>query len=118
MQGITPRGLELKKRPAFAPISEDFMSKWDDILFKAEKDLVKLLLFESDVVIEKINLDIQQHLLEKYPNNFDNKRLQMEKNQAPLIYKLKKDVIKSGVILYQGHQKIKFLQKILMIVRK
>ena len=118
MEGITPRGLELKKRSAFAPISEDFMSKWDDILFKAEKDLVKLLLFESDVVIEKINLDIQQHLLEKYPNNFDNKRLQMEKNQAPLIYKLKKDVIKSGVILYQGHQKIKFLQKILMIVRK
>ena len=37
---------------------EHFMSKWDDILFKAEKDLVKLRLFESDVVIEKINLDI------------------------------------------------------------
>ena len=90
MEGITLRGLELKKRPAFAPISEDFMSKWDDILFKAEKDLVKLLLFESDVVIEKINLDIQQHLLEEYPDNLDNKRLQMEKNQALLVYKLKK----------------------------
>ena len=89
MQGITPRGLELKKRPAFAPISEDFMSKWDDILFKAEKDLVKLLLFESNLVIEKINLDIQ-HLLEQYPNNLDNKRLEMEKNQAPLVCKLKK----------------------------
>ena len=89
MEGITPRGLELKKRSAFAPISEDFMSKWDDILFKAEKDLVKLLLFESNVIIEKINLDIQ-HLLEEYPNNLDNKHLQMEKNQAPLVYKLKK----------------------------
>lgn len=64
---------------------EHFMSKWDDILFKAEKDLVKLLLFESDVVIEKINLDIQQHLLEKYPDNLNNKRLQMEENQEPLI---------------------------------
>ena len=90
MEGITPRGLELKKRSAFAPISEDFMSKWDDILFKAEKDLVKLLLFESDVVIEKIKLNIQQHLLEEYPDNLDNKRLQMEKNQAPLVYKFKK----------------------------
>ena len=66
------------------------MSKWDDTLFKAEKDLLKLLLFESDVVIEKINLDIQQHLLEEYPDNLDNKRLQMEKNQELLVYKLKK----------------------------
>ena len=61
------------------------MSKWDDILFKAEKDLVKLRLFESDVVIEKINLDIQQHLLEEYPDNSNNKRLQMEENQEPLV---------------------------------
>ena len=37
---------------------EHFMSKWDDILFKADKGLVKFCLFESDVVIEKINLDI------------------------------------------------------------
>ena len=90
MEGITPRGLELKKRPAFAPILEDFTSNWDEILFKAQQDLVKLLLIESDGVIEKINFDIQQHLLEEYPDNLDNKRLQMEKNQAPLVHKLKK----------------------------
>ena len=35
---------------------------------------MKLLLLESDVVIEKINLDIQQHLLEEYTDNLDNKR--------------------------------------------
>ena len=46
---------------------------------------MKLLLFESDVVIEKINLDIQQHLLEEYPDNSNNKRLQMEENQEPLV---------------------------------
>ena len=46
---------------------------------------MKLLLFESDVVIEKINLDIQQHLLEKYPDNLNNKRLQMEENHEPLV---------------------------------
>ena len=46
---------------------------------------MKLLLFGSDVVIEKINLDIQQHLLEEYPDNLNNKRLQMEENQEPLV---------------------------------
>ena len=118
MQGITPRGLELKKRPAFAPISEDFMTKWDGILFKAEKDLVKLLLFESDAVIEKINLDIQQHLLEEYPDNLDNKRLQMEKNQAPLVYKLKKRLDKKWSNFISRASKNQISPKELMIVRK
>ena len=55
MEGITPRGLELKKRSAFAPISEDFMSKSDGTLFKAERDLLKLLLFKSDVALKKLS---------------------------------------------------------------
>ena len=51
---------------------------------------MKLLLLESDVVIEKIKFDIQKHLLEEYPNNNNEHRLQMEKKNLPLVNKLKR----------------------------
>ena len=53
-EGIVPRGLKLRKDPAFTPVSEDFKSKWDKVLWNAEINLLKLLLSESDVVSYKI----------------------------------------------------------------
>ena len=38
--GIIPKGLKVKKVPAFQPVSEDFFIKWEAILYNAEKTLL------------------------------------------------------------------------------
>lgn len=78
-EGIVPRGLKLRKEPAFVPVSEDFKSKWKRVLWNAEINLVKLFLSEPDVVIDKVNKDIQEYLHAQYPKMFGQKRLEMEK---------------------------------------
>ena len=35
--GIVPKGLRIKKAPAFEPVSKDFYIRWDEILYNAEK---------------------------------------------------------------------------------
>ena len=35
--GIIPSGLRIKKEPAFVPVTEDFHSEWNSVLFEAEK---------------------------------------------------------------------------------
>ena len=59
LEGIIPTGLKLNKRPAFEPVSENFPFQWNNVLFDAEKKLVKLLLEESEKVIEKIEIDMK-----------------------------------------------------------
>ena len=54
--------LRLKKSPAFEPVTEDFNLKWDQVLYDAERSLVKLILHESQEVIAKIELDITTEL--------------------------------------------------------
>ena len=44
---VIPWGLKINKKPAFAPISENFMINWKNILRRAEYSLVQLLLTES-----------------------------------------------------------------------
>ena len=51
-----------KKSPAFEPVRKDFDLKWDQVLYDAEKSLVKLLLHESQEVMAKIELDITSEL--------------------------------------------------------
>ena len=53
-EGIPPVGLRLKKKLAFVGISEDFQTKWDDVLHTAEMNLVQLLNVESRKVIAKL----------------------------------------------------------------
>ena len=36
-EGNIPNGLQLKKKPAFEPVSSDFNDKWRTILYQAEK---------------------------------------------------------------------------------
>ena len=40
-----------------------FQQKWDAILFNAERNLVELLLVETDSVIKKIELDLELDLI-------------------------------------------------------
>ena len=69
-EGITPSGLQIKKKPAFLPVSEDFESKWNATLYDAEKNIIKLLMYESDQIIAKIEVDSQEELKEEDPNRF------------------------------------------------
>ena len=74
-EGIPPVGLRLKKKPAFVSISEDFQTKWDEVLQAAEMNLVQLLNVESGQVIVKLEKDIDAHLKRDYPDSFREQRL-------------------------------------------
>lgn len=51
-------GLNIKKKPVFQPVSEDFEFKWNPIIFNAERSIVRLLLYKSEKVIGKIEVEI------------------------------------------------------------
>ena len=57
-----PSGLKINKKPVFAPISEDFILNWENILRRAEYSLVQLILTESQKVIKKLHSDIENEL--------------------------------------------------------
>ena len=78
-EGIPSVGLRLKKKTAFVAISEDFQTKWDEVLHTAEMNLVLLLNVESGKVIAKLEKDIDDHLKKDYPDSFREKRLQIQK---------------------------------------
>ena len=65
---IVPTGLQIKKKPAFMPVSKDFDKRWRAVLRKSELELVKLLLVESDVVISEIESNIECELKAQYPD--------------------------------------------------
>ena len=50
-------GLNIKKKPVFQPVSEDFEFKWNPIIFNAERSIVRLL-YKSEKVIGKIEVEI------------------------------------------------------------
>ena len=59
---VIPLGLKINKKPAFAPILEDFMINSKNILRRADYPLVQLLLTESQKVIKKLDSDIENEL--------------------------------------------------------
>ena len=87
--GIIPSGLKINKKPAFLPISDDFTDKWNNILFNAEEKLVRLLLLESDKVINNLQEKIEEMLYEKYGNDIENCFKELEQKHADYKNKLK-----------------------------
>ena len=61
-QQIIPFGLRINKVPAVQPISEDFNSKWNTILYHIEGRLVRLLLEETQKVVEKTRTGFKENL--------------------------------------------------------
>ena len=78
--GIIPKGLKIKKVPAFHPLSEDFFIKWEEILYNAEKILVELLLYESSKVIAKIEIDFSNEIYKLHPDDYKAKRIELTNN--------------------------------------
>ena len=77
--GIVPKGLRIKKAPAFEPDSEDFYIKWDEILYNVEKNLIKLLLCEPSQVVAKLEVDLGNGIRELHPDNYEDKLLELER---------------------------------------
>ena len=53
-EGVTSTRLKLRKDPAFLPVTDGLQQKWDAILFNAERNLVDLLLVQTESVIKKL----------------------------------------------------------------
>ena len=52
-------------------MSEDFEVKWNSILCNEERNIKELLLYETEKVILKIQVEIQEAVNEKNPENFE-----------------------------------------------
>ena len=59
-EDIIPSGLKIKKKAVFQPVSKDFEVKWNSILYNVERNIVELLLYEAEMVIAKIQVEIQE----------------------------------------------------------
>ena len=59
---IIPFGLRIKKLPAIKPISEDFSNQWNSVLYDSEKRSVELLLAETQKVVEKTQIELNEEL--------------------------------------------------------
>ena len=57
--------------PAITPVSEDFNTKWNEVLYNAEKNLVELLLYESSKVIAKSQVELDLEVRKIDPKNYD-----------------------------------------------
>ena len=72
-------GLKIKKKPAFQPVLEDFEFKWNSITFNAEWSIVQLLLYESEKVFRKIEVEIQKEFNETSPEKLKQRHAEFEK---------------------------------------
>ena len=72
---VTPFGLRIKKAPAIVPVNEDFHIKWQKILKSAEKELIQLLLLES----ETIQLEVDNSVNALFPEDQEEVRKHLKK---------------------------------------
>ena len=68
-RGLTPKGFRIREYPAFELVSYDAQIKWKEILYNAKKNLVELLLYESSNVAAKLEIDLNNKLLNRHPND-------------------------------------------------
>ena len=81
-QQIIPFGLRINKAPAIQPISEDFYDQWNTILYDSEKRLVRLLLEETQKVVEETRTEFNENLEVNYPRNYEEeKNLIIKRNE-------------------------------------
>ena len=79
-RGLTPKGFRIRKYPAFEPVSHDAQMKWNEILYNSKKNLVELLLNESSNVAAKLEIDLNNKLLNLHPNDQKEQGIHLSKN--------------------------------------
>ena len=87
---VTPFRLCIKKAPAIVPINEDFHIKWQKILKSAEKELIELMLLESETIIAKIQFEVGNSVNALFPEDQEEVRKHLKEKNRKLKEKLKK----------------------------
>ena len=87
---VTQFGLCIKKAPAIVPVNEDFHIKWQKILKSAEKELIELLLLESETIIAKIQFEVDSSVNALFPKDQEEVRQHLKEKNRKLKEKLKK----------------------------
>ena len=66
--------MKIEKKLTFQSVFEDFETKYSSTFYNTERNIVELLLFESETFISKIQVEIQEEVHEK---NWENLRESM-----------------------------------------
>ena len=69
--GMIPKGLKIKKNPAFNPVTSGFDMQWKSVLYEAEIKLVELLLWESKNVLSENEIKVRNELEKHNINEID-----------------------------------------------
>ena len=93
---VTPFGLRIKKAPAIVPVNEDFHIKWQKILKSAEKELIELLLLESETIIAKIQFEVDNSVNALFPEDQEEVRKYLKEKNRKLKEKLKNQEKRNG----------------------
>lgn len=70
-------GLGIRNNLAFEPVSDEFQIKWNEILYKTEKNLVELLVYESSNIVPKLEIALTKELPNHHPNDHKKKHLHL-----------------------------------------
>ena len=96
LEGLTPSGLRIKKRPAINSISDTFEEQWNFVLYDAEKKLVQLLLKESEHIISKIKIQIEIKISNDHIKTGSTKHKQLEEKHLKFRQQLEIDEERNG----------------------
>ena len=66
---VTPFGLCIKNTPVIETVNDDFHMKWHSILKNAKKQLIELLLFDSETMVAKIQFEVGMSIKALFSNH-------------------------------------------------
>ena len=78
MEGLTPSGLRIKKRPVINAIYNTFEEQWNFVQYDAEKKLVQLLSKKSELIVNEIEIKIEIEISKDHTTTGSAKRKQLE----------------------------------------
>ena len=85
-----PFGLRIKKASAILSVNEDFHIKWKEILKNAEKELIELLLLESETIIVRVQFEVDNSVNALFPEDQEEIRKHLKEKNRKLKEQLKK----------------------------
>ena len=87
---VTPFGFCIKEAPVIVPVNEDFHIKCRKILKSAQKELIELLLLESETIIAKIQFEVDNSVNTLFLEDPEEDRKDQKEKNHKLKEKLKK----------------------------
>ena len=99
LEGLTPSGLRIKKRPAINSIFDTFEEQWNFVLYDAEKKLVQLLLKESDRIVNEIEIQIEIEISNDHITTGNTKRKKLEEKHLLFRQQLENRRERNGINL-------------------